>query len=170
MENLASLLTEEQRTALAVDDNTPDGEVWAALVEYAFTAPAPEADAAAAELAAGASRVSTTVPAAMQSRIAELEAAEQARIEEERAARVEAALSNAVREGRIGDDELDAWRSAYEANEESASALLSLRAPMFNTTEQGFATASAHMKPEDVNEAFDRFMSDSLKINAPQEG
>lgn len=170
MENLASLLTEEQRTALAVDDNTPDDEVWAALVEYAFTAPAPEADAAAAELAAGESRVSTTVLAAMQSRIAELEAAEQARIEEERAARVEAALGTAVREGRIGDDELDAWRSAYEANEESASALLSLRAPMFNTTEQGFATASAHMKPEDVNEAFDRFMSDSLKINAPQEG
>lgn len=167
MENLASLLSEEQMSALGVDANTPDEEVWNALVQYAFTAPPADASA---ELSAGESRVSTTVLAGLQARVVELEAAEADRIETERVNRVEAALDTAVREGRIGDDELDDWRTAFEANEESTSALLARRTPVFNTTEHGFATASAHLSGDDLNAAFDDFMSNSLNINIPQEG
>lgn len=168
MENLASLLTEEQMTTLGVDANTTDEEVWESLVEYAFATP-PAADPAAA-LSAGEARVSASVFAGMQTRIAELEERETARVEAARVERVEAALSAAINDGRIGEDEVDAWRASFSANEESATALLSHRTPAFNTTEQGFATSTAHLSGEDLNAAFDNFMSDSLKITTRQEG
>ena len=171
MENLASLLTEEQMTALAVDVNTPDVEVWDALIAYAFTPP-PAAEAAeAAEVAAGEARVSASVFDRMQTRLAELEERERQRVEAARVERVEAALGSAVNDGRIGEEEVDAWRGVFAASEENAHALLSQRRPAFNTTERGFATASAHMTPEDANRQFDAFLG-SLNIGrtTQQEG
>ena len=171
MENLASLLTEEQMTALAVDVNTPDEEVWEALLQYAFTPP-PAAEAeAGAEVAAGEARVSASVFDRMQTRLAELEQRETERVEAARVQRVEAALDSAVRDGRIGEDEMEAWRGVFAASEDNAQALLSQRRPAFNTTERGFATASAHMTPEDANKQFDAFLG-SLNIGrtTQQEG
>lgn len=172
MENIAALLTEEQMTALAVDVNTPDEEVFSALVEYAFADRDDDGEQppAAAALAAGEARVSASVFAGMQERIAELEANEAARVEAARAQRVDAALSAAIDEGRIGQDEEAHWRASFEANEEATAAILASRTPAFNTTEAGFVVAAAQMKPEDVNAAFDEFMANDLKINTRQEG
>lgn len=172
MENIAALLTEEQMTALAVDVNTPDEEVFSALIEYAF-APRDDADGqpnADAALAAGEARVSASVFAGMQTRIAELEANEAARVEAARTQRVDAALSAAINEGRIGQDEEAHWRASFEANEEATAAILASRTPAFNTTETGFVAASAQMTPDDVNAAFDEFMANDLKITTRQEG
>ena len=172
MENIAALLTEEQMTALAVDVNTPDEEVFSALVEYAFADRDDDGEQppAAAALAAGEARVSASVFAGMQERIAELEANEAARVEAARAERVDAALSAAIDEGRIGQDEEAHWRASFEANEEATAAILASRTPAFNTTEAGFVVAAAQMKPEDVNAAFDEFMANDLKITTRQEG
>lgn len=169
MENLAALLTEEQMTSLGIDANTPDEEVFAELLEYAFREPeAPATAAAATGIEDGQIIVSAAVHEDMTTRIADLEARETARLEEARVARVEAALSGAVDEGRIHESETETWRSAFAADEENAHRLLALRAPAFNTSELGYATARPHLSGGDQNAAFDEFFA-SMNITGHKE-